>query len=86
MTQTTIGEAVWTISRQAPIGIGARAEGDRLPVAPDSGLWLHSNKGEGLFCPVPYDELPSRDQLADIPMAQIAAMMTAARANKKSNS
>jgi hypothetical protein len=79
MATVTIEEAQWRISRQAPVGAGARAEGDKLPEVPESGLWFHSDKGEALFYPIPYRELPSQEKLSEIPLEKIIAMMTEAR-------
>ena len=75
----TIIETQWTISRQPPVGAGARAEGDRLPQIPESGLWFHSDKAESVFYPMSYRELPTEDQLISLPLERIAEMLKAAR-------
>jgi hypothetical protein len=77
-------ETLWKVTRQAPTTAGARAEGDRLPEVPESGLWFHSDKGEALFHPMPYSELPSQEQLGEVPLAQIHEMISAARRRAQS--
>jgi len=84
MASVTFEETQWRISRQAAVGVGARAEGDKLPEVREAGLCFRSDKGEALFYPIPYDELPSQEQLADIPLERIVKMMTAARARVRS--
>jgi hypothetical protein len=75
-------ETTWTITRQAPVGAGARAEGDNPPVASQSGLWFRSAKGEALFFPMPYEQLPSQDALPDLKLEDIHKMIVAARKQK----
>lgn len=83
MTQIRFKEGIWRISRQPPVAAGARAEGDRIPQVPESGLWFHLDTGEALFFPMTYSELPSEEQLADIPLSRIAEMMAEARRGRE---
>lgn len=84
MASVRFEETQWTITRQAPVGVGARAEGDRIPAVPESGLWFHSDKGEALFFPMTYSELPSQEQLDAIPLKRVHEMIMAARARARS--
>ena len=75
-------EKTWKITRQAPTAAGARATGDYLPVPKESGLWFHSDKGDALFYPIPYDKLPTQEELPDLTPEQILTMMRAAEKRK----
>jgi hypothetical protein len=77
-----VGEKAWKISRQVPIAVAARAAGDAPPQPPESGIWLHSDKGDALFLPMPYNQLPTEEQLKDVTMTQVAEWMRLAQRRK----
>jgi len=77
----TFEERVWTIRRQAPVAVGARAEGDHPPIPPASGLWFTSDRQDHRFLAMSTDRLPTEDELKRITIKQFAEWLQQARAS-----
>lgn len=63
-------EACWKIRRQPAVASAARAEGEYLPRAPQSGLWLESDKSDKVFVAIPADKLPTEAELERVSIDQ----------------
>jgi hypothetical protein len=59
------------VHRRPAVGVGARAEGDRLPEAPTQGLVFVTTDGASRFLPLDFPEMPTEAQLHAMPLEQL---------------
>ena len=57
-------EAVWSVTRQPAVSVGARAPGDAPPLPVSGGLLFESDKGESRFLGI--SPVPTEAELQDI--------------------
>ena len=70
-----INEDLWKASVQQPVTAGARASGDCDVQSQGSGICFRSDKGNWKFLRMDYPELPTQDELDELPRNELLQLL-----------
>ena len=73
-------ETVWQITAHRGMATGSRSpEGGSPPMPTSPGLWFYSDNGERRFLRMSNSELPSDEELQDMPLDQTIELLKRAQ-------